>query len=321
MMTRFVRPFLIALCCAAASVAIPGRTVGAQVPAYPSAAAEPTSQWLQDLSLWRAQRERAVSAPDGWLTLAGLNWLKPGVNSIGAVPGSAVPLPAGSPGRLGLLTVAGKTIQLLAPAGGFPPGLTIDGKPAREGPLVASGPHPSVVAWHSLSLIVLARADRYMVRIKNGQAPALAAFHGLNWYPPAPRFLIAARWTPYNPPHIEKIPTGIGTTLNLPAPGVAEFTLDGKTLRLEPVLEDPTGRTLFFILSDSTSSTTTYQTARYLHTGLPDHGLSDPGLLTLDFNRLENPPCAYTPYANCPQPPDQNRLDVPLEAGEKRYAP
>jgi uncharacterized protein (DUF1684 family) len=98
------------------------------------------------------------------------------------------------------------------------------------------------------------------------------------------------------------------------------FTLYDKTLRLEPVLEDPQGKTLFFILRDQTRYETTYPAARYLHTGLPDHGLDQPGLLTLDFNRLENPPCAYTPYATCPLPPAFNRLLVPLEAGEKRYA-
>jgi uncharacterized protein (DUF1684 family) len=54
---------------------------------------------------------------------------------------------------------------------------------------------------------------------------------------------------------------------------------------------------------------------------LPDHGLDKPGKLILDFNRLENPPCAYTPYATCPLPPERNRLPVALQAGEKRYAP
>lgn len=77
--------------------------------------------------------------------------------------------------------------------------------------------------------------------------------------------------------------------------------------------------TLFFILRDTTSQTTTYGAARFLHTGLPDHGLGQPGELTLDFNRLENPPCAYTPYATCPLPPEQNQLPVALEAGEERY--
>jgi uncharacterized protein len=118
-----------------------------------------------------------------------------------------------------------------------------------------------------------------------------------------------------------KIPTKIGTTLNLPSPGVAEFTLDGKKLRLEPVLEDPHDTTLFFILRDTTSKTATYPGGRFLRTGFPDHGLNKPGTLVIDFNQLYNPPCAYTPYATCPLPPDQNRLPVAIEAGEQRYTP
>ena len=58
-----------------------------------------------------------------------------------------------------------------------------------------------------------------------------------------------------------------------------------------------------------------------LNAGLPDHGLGQPGSITLDFNRLYNPPCAYTSFATCPLPPIKNRLPVALEAGEKRYTP
>jgi hypothetical protein len=124
---------------------------------------------------------------------------------------------------------------------------------------------------------------------------------------------------PAGSPTLRPTPTVIGTVLSLPSPGVAEFTLDGKTLRLEPVIEGDDQSILFFILRDQTSQTTTYEAARFLHTGLPDHGLARPGLLELDFNKLENPPCAYTPYATCPLPPEQNRLPIPIPAGEQRY--
>ena len=73
-------------------------------------------------------------------------------------------------------------------------------------------------------------------------------------------------------------------------------------------------------LGRESSEDATYQAARFLHTGFPDHGLDKPGILILDFNRLENPPCAYTPYATCPLPPEKNCRPVAIEAGEKRYA-
>jgi uncharacterized protein (DUF1684 family) len=285
-------------------------------------AAQDDAAWRQELAAWRAQRESEVAAPGGWLTLVGLEWLKPGFNSFGAAKGNQIQLRAQAPDHIGLLTVSGKPpiVQLLAPAGGFPAELTIDGAPAREGQLTVTNAKPPIIALHGLTLAVLARGDRFALRIKDADAPARAGFHGLNWYAPNPHFRVTARWIPFDSPRIEKISTGIGTTLDLPAPGIAEFTLNGQTLRLEPVIEERDGHTLFFILRDNTSQTTTYSEARFLHTGLPDHGLGQPGALMLDFNRLENPACAYTPYANCPQPPEQNRLPVALEAGEQRYA-
>lgn len=286
----------------------------------------------QDLAAWRAQREHTISAPDGWLTLIGLEWLKPGINSVGAAQGNTIRLRAKAPDRIALFTVSGHTptrkkakrkqiVQLLAPFGGFPRGLTLDGRPARDGELTVSDQKPSMLAWHGLTLVVLRRADRYVLRIKDADSPARASFRGLNWYAPDPRLRVTARWIPFTPPRIEKIPTVLGNTLDLPAPGIAEFTLEGQTLRLEPVIEGGEQDRLFFILRDSTSATTTYGGGRFLRTGLPTNGLGRPGQLTLDFNRLENPPCAYTPYATCPLPPEQNRLPVALEAGEQRYAP
>jgi len=282
-------------------------------------------QWRQDLAAWRAQREREIDAPDGWLTLVGLDWLKPGINSVGAAADNHIQVRGQAPDHLGLITVSGKPqtgmiVQLLAPSGGFPPELTIDGQPAREGSITAGGAKPSILAWRGLTMVVLERGGRYVLRIKDAKSPTRTGFHGLKWYAPDLDYRITAKWIPFTPPHIEKIPTIIGTTLDLPAPGVAEFMIGGVTLRLEPVIEAGEANVLFFILRDQTSQTTTYQAARFLHTGLPDHGLGQPGLLTLDFNRLENPPCAYTPYATCPLPPDQNRLPVTLEAGEQRYA-
>lgn len=113
-----------------------------------------------------------------------------------------------------------------------------------------------------------------------------------------------------------QIPTVLGTTVQDKIPGVAEFTIDGRTVRLEPIVEK---EQLFFILRDTTSHSTTYGAGRFLYTDFPSNGLDKPGELWLDFNRLENPPCAYTAYATCPLPPEQNRLQVAIPAGEKRY--
>jgi uncharacterized protein len=115
------------------------------------------------------------------------------------------------------------------------------------------------------------------------------------------------------------VPTILGTEVMSEVPGVAEFTLDGKTWRLEPILESPDDKDLFFIFRDATAKTETYGAGRFLYTPLPDHGIAQPGEVTLDFNRAENPPCAYTPYATCPLPVPQNRLPISIPAGQQRY--
>jgi uncharacterized protein (DUF1684 family) len=276
--------------------------------------------WRQELDAWRAQREHELSAPDGWLTLVGLEWLKPGVNSFGAADDNQIKIRAQAPPHIGLLTVSGSTVQLLSPSGGFPADLQIDGKPPREGVLSADDAQPSTLTWHGLTLVVLPRGGRYALRVKDADSPTRTEFRGLHWYAPDPTYRVTARWIPYKPPQIEKIATIIGTTLNMTAPGAAEFLLKGKIYLLEPVIEGGEKDKLFFILRDTTSQTTTYQAARFLHTGLPSNGLTQPGTLTLDFNELYNPPCAYTPYATCPLPPEKNRLAVAIEAGEQRYS-
>jgi uncharacterized protein (DUF1684 family) len=43
------------------------------------------------------------------------------------------------------------------------------------------------------------------------------------------------------------------------------------------------------------------------------------GRVELDFNKAYNPPCAFTAYATCPLPPAENKLDVRIAAGEKKF--
>jgi uncharacterized protein (DUF1684 family) len=314
MVRRFVVAFVLTL-----ALSFEPHLALAQNTSASTASAFDASAWRQQLGAWRTQREREISAPDGWLTLVGLEWLKPGVNSFGAAADNRIKINTQAPDHIGLLTVSGAVVQLLSPSGGFPPDLQIDGKSARDGTLSADDSRPSTLTWKGLTMVVLPRGGRYALRIKDSNSPTRTGFRGLHWYAPDPRYRVTARWIPFTPPHIEKIPTIIGTTLDMPAPGIAEFTVEGKTLRLEPVIEGGERDKLFFILRDQTSQTTTYQAARFLSTGLPSNGLAAPGTLTLDFNELYNPPCAYTPYATCPLPPEQNRLPIPLEAGEQRY--
>ena len=281
-----------------------------------TAAVSIDTQWKSDLLQWRSQRAQHLSAPDGWLTLVGLEWLQPGKNTFGAAADNRIRLNAPVADHLGVLELKTDGVYLSAPAAS----LLANDAPARAIKIDTDGPNPTVLKAGTLTLLVIHRGDRFALRIKDSQAPTRIHFQGLHWYAPDPHYRIEANWVPFNPAHEESIPTIIGTTLKLPVPGVAEFTLDGKTVQLEPVLEEPGDKQLFFILRDTTSKTTTYGAARFLYTDFPDHGLDKPGRLVIDFNRLQNPPCAYTPYATCPLPPQQNKLAVALPVGEQRYS-
>ena len=286
----------------------------------PSAAQD--GEWQQALFAWRTQYVVDLTKPDGWLSLAGLEWLQPGDNSFGSAADNKIHLAATAPAHIGILHLEGSTVQLLAPKSGFPKGFQVAGQPAQAQSLRAEvgndkvSPHLTV---GTLNMYVILREDRFALRIKDSQSAGLKNFHGLNWFSPNVHYHVTAQWIPYSPHKSVKLATLVGTSYNADVPGGAEFTLDGKTYRIEPVLEDPSVPKLFFILRDTTSSTTTYAACRFLYTALPTNGLDKPGELVLDFNHLENPPCAYTQFSTCPLPPPGNRLPIPLPVGEKRY--
>jgi len=278
------------------------------------------SSWENELKTWREKRAAGLQAPEGWLSLIALGWLQDGDNTFGADADSRVQIAAKVPAHIGVVRVEKSTLRLMPPAGGFPKDFLVDGQPAKEQILLADdAERPSKLTIGSVTIILINRDGRFALRIKDPQAPTRTGFHGLHWYAPNATYRVHARWIPYNPPKQLDIPTILGTTTHLPAPGAAEFTIDGQTVRLEPVLEDPKSTELFFIMRDTTSKTATYGAGRFLYTELPDHGVGQAGELWLDFNRLVNPPCAFTAYATCPLPPAQNRLNVAIPAGEQRY--
>jgi uncharacterized protein len=286
----------------------------------PDKATDDQATWRHDLLIWRSQRAAGLQAPEGWLSLVALGWLQEGDNSFGSAEDCRVQISGKIPAHTGVVRLERGTLRFSPPAEGFPKDLLVDGQPAREQVLLADdADKPSKLTIGTITIIVIHRDDRYALRVKDLQAATRTGFHGLRWYEPNVNYLVHARWIPYNPPKVLAIPTVLGTTTHMPAPGVAEFMVDGKVLRLEPVLEDPKSTDLFFIMRDATSKSTTYGAGRFLYTEFPDHGLNQPGEIWLDFNRLFNPPCAFTAYATCPLPPQQNRLAVPIPAGEQRY--
>jgi len=71
----------------------------------------------------------------------------------------------------------------------------------------------------------------------------------------------------------------------------------------------------FVMFKDPTNGASTYSGYRVL----APKAVAANESTVLDFNFASNPPCAYSPFTTCPLPPPENKLDVPVEAGERRY--
>jgi uncharacterized protein (DUF1684 family) len=269
-------------------------------------AADSSPEYRQQIEQWRAQHQKKLAADDGWLTVAGLDWLKEGENRVGADPTSEVALPDHSlPGRIATITYhSGRAV--LNPKPGVP--LTLNGKPAAQ---TALHEDTDILAINRLKFYLIRRGDRAGIRLKDNDSPERKRFTGLSWYPVDPAWRIAGKFTAWDTPHTIAFTNTIGQKESEPSPGYVTFARNGREYRLEPTLEDGT---LFFVFRDRTSGKTTYGASRFLY--------AEPakdGIVYLDFNRAENPPCAFTAYATCPLPPPQNRLDLAVEAGEQKY--
>jgi uncharacterized protein len=293
--------------------------------AHPQASSAPMTHsdpmYLLSLQKWRTQHAEALTAPDSWLSLAALEWLKSGDTTVGSAPGNSLLLEP-APARLATFRLAGPTLRLVAPRGGFPKGTTLNGQPIKKSPeaSISLDPnHPSELRNGGLLLLVIQRGDRLYLRVKDAASPARLAFHGLDWFHPDPQYRITAKWIPSGMAASLNVPNVLGQISHESSPGMAEFTLYGQVVRLFPILDSDDKQSLFFIFRDATSKTSTYAAGRFLYATLPSNGIGRSGTIVLDFNKAENPPCAYTPYATCPLPPEQNRLTIPIPAGERRY--
>jgi uncharacterized protein (DUF1684 family) len=275
-------------------------------------ASPPPAGWAEETRAWREKREARLRSPDGWLALVGLHWLPHGEHRFGSAKDNDVVLAAGGPARAGRLIVAASGVTVVAESGA----LVLDGRPLPGAhPWRPDDPGPAeVLEAGRLRLTLIRRGGRLGIRVRDPESPVLKDFRGMPAWPIDPRWRVVADWEAYPKPRPVAVPTVLGTVETLPAPGAATFTVGGKRLRLEPVLETDDARELFFIFKDATSGRTSYGAGRFLYSDLPRDGK-----VVLDFNRAYNPPCAFTPYATCPLPPRGNRLSVPIEAGEKRY--
>jgi len=269
-------------------------------------------EYVKSIETWRAARVARLTAPDSWLTLVGRHLLAPGANTVGTAPDNSIRLAVGPP-YLATVTLAADRTVTLTPAPSAL--LEVDGVSAhRPAALDWQGAKPTRVTFGTANFYVMSRGPELYLRVRDTEAATRAHFAGIDYFPIDPAWRIEATWVPFDPVKQVNITNMIGVTEPAPVPGKAVFTHAGHTVELLPV--DEGGDNLFFILTDLTAGEETYEASRFLYAPKPKPGETK---ITLDFNRMQNPPCAFTAFATCPLPPKENRMPFRVTAGEKNY--
>jgi uncharacterized protein (DUF1684 family) len=277
----------------------------------------PDPAYLADLEKERAGRVKALTSENGWLSLVGLFWLKPGENSFGSDPANPILLSAPQiPARAGVFELRSDGTIVLRAESGAP--VAVNGAAPADAPLATDRTgKPDVVTVGRLRLAVIARGDQYAIRVRDSESPARTGFKGINYFPVDPRLRVEATFDPYATPKEVEVPAAQGPAQKMAGPGILRFTIDGKAYSLEPFVESPGEKSFFIVFSDATAGKETYGAGRFLDAPMPKAGESK---TFLDFNLARNPPCAFTPFATCPLPLPQNVLPVRIEAGEETPA-
>jgi len=270
------------------------------------------TDYVKSIEKWRSDEEADLKKETGWLTVAGLFWLKEGINTVGAGPDFDVRLTDNfKKGKFGQIEFKNGVAVLTVESDND---AQSDGKDITTKIQLVSDEKgkPTEIRTGSQTFYLIKREERFGIRLKDSQSKARLAFKGQHWFPIDESYKITAQFEAFSEPKEVMVPNVLGGKFKMKSPGTLKFALKGKECSLQPV-EEEDGK-LFIIFADKSNLNETYKSGRFLYADKPVNGEA-----LLDFNKAENPPCAFTPFATCPLPPPGNSLDVEIKAGEKRY--
>lgn len=179
-------------------------------------------------------------------------------------------------------------------------------------PACSGGPPPyadEIAQW---------RAEKDDFMRSSGESPVppdrRAAFAPLPYFPIDESYRVPASLEVSRGRDVIEMSTSDGETRKMRTIGTLRFTLEGQPLSLTAFagMEDRELQRLFVPFGDLTNGAETYPGGRYL-----DLDRTATGIYDLDFNRAYHPFCVFNPAYICPIPPKENRLKVPVRAGEK----
>jgi hypothetical protein len=258
-----------------------------------------TNALLARWDRFRTNRNQALAADHGWLTLTSLQWLPAEPSTMDLVPG--------------LWSTDGTTAVLAATgADGFT--LAETDEPA-VGALTAVLQNEQSLMWvrhGSIVVELVMRGGRYALRTRDSHSPTLTGFSSVPTFGYRPDLVVQARFEAYPEPRTVPIGTAYPHVASeAVVVGDVVFELAGQTYRL--AAEEEKLGALVITFHDATNGTSTDEWRKLVTTRpRPD------GSVVLDFNRAINYPSAFTDYGTCPMPVVGNRIAVPIEAGEMK---
>jgi uncharacterized protein (DUF1684 family) len=264
-------------------------------------------QYEQSVIKWRQEVDANLRRENGWLALSGLFWLRKGTNVIGSGPDSDILLPQRAPRRLGTFEFDGNNVTLnvedTTP-------VEVNGTATTHALLDADQDDvPSFITFEDIRMVVVRRSKGVGIRIWDNKRDDRQTFPSRQWYPVKEEFRVPATYTRYEIPKVVKMPDILGAVLDEPMQGYVTFEFGGRKHQL--MVEELPDKRLFIQFMDLTNGSPTYPSGRYHYTDAHENGK-----VFIDFNKAYSPPCAFTDYATCTFPPQENHLKIPVEAGE-----
>ena len=268
------------------------------------------TEYQKQIESWHLKRINNLKKKKGWLNLVGLYWLNEGVNTIGSGKNNKIIFPENAPEYLGkfikkdsIITFESNEIVNVFCKSEIVKKIEMKNDLSDE---------PTVLENGSLRWFIIKRGEKYGIRLRDLNAKLVKEFKDIDMFPIDKKWKITAKFIPYQKPKEISVPTVIGTIDKEKSPGQLIFDVEGEEYSLEPTDE---GNKFFIVFADLTSGEETYGAGRFLYVDKPDTNNN----VILDFNKAYNPPCAFTKYATCPMPIDENKLHVKITAGEKNY--
>lgn len=267
--------------------------------------------YLNEIEAWHTKRLEDLKDTSGWLNLAGIYWLREGINTFGSSEKNQVIFPPGTiAGEAGYFLVKNGIVKMeVKPE----VAVTAGGLPVTSLEIFHPDSANVVTAAHgTLRWFVIKRDNQLGIRLRDLTSKAVQEFKGIERYPVNTEWRVTAAFKATDGKTID-ITNVLGQTVPQESPGILEFEIEGNPYSIEAL--DGGKEELFLIFGDATNGKDTYSAGRYLYVKRPDAE----GKVIIDFNKSYNPPCAFTPFATCPLPPRQNVLLLAVEAGEKNY--